>query len=172
ALVILLSGLVFFFAFFVFNPVRGQLWRRRINLTIRSKITVTVLSTSLLSLVFLALLTISFLKNRYKETQQKSLQNLMFYLGQNIVHYFENLPEGSPTAKNAYPRQDKALMVLLENLSKEQAVDINLYDPEGYLVATSLKNLYQRGFLTPYINRKVLADLRTGLRANLLATEK
>lgn len=171
ALLILLSGLIFFFSFFVFNPARGQLWRRRINLTIRSKITITVLSTSLLSLVFLALLTISFLKNRYKETQQKSLQNLMFYLGQNIVHYFENLPEGSPGDKSIYPRQDKALTLLLEGLSEEQAVDINLYDPDGYLVATSLKNMYQRGFLTPYINRNVLTDLRTGLTANLLTTE-
>src|SRR5690606_26540976 len=130
ALVILLSGLIFFFSYFVFNPLRGQLWRRRINLTIRSKITITVLSTSLLSLVFLALLTVSFLKNRYKETQQKSLQNLMFYLGQNIVHYFESLPEGNPADKSVYPRQDKALTLLLESLSEEQGVDINLYDPD------------------------------------------
>lgn len=171
ALILVLSALIFFLSFFVFNPAKGQLWRRRINLTIRSKITVTVLSTSLLSLVFLALLTVSFLKNRYKETQQKSLQNLMFYLGQNIVHYIENLPEARSADRNAYASQDKALTQLLENLSEEQAVDINLYNAQGYLVASSLKNLYQRGFLTPFIDRKVLTDLRTGLWANLLTTE-
>jgi two-component system nitrogen regulation sensor histidine kinase NtrY len=77
ALLLLTSGSVFLIRYFIFYPGRIRSIYRNFTFTIRSKVNITVLVTVFLSLLIVGVITLSFLKNRYDDTQKKNLQGLL-----------------------------------------------------------------------------------------------
>jgi len=173
AVLLLLMGVIFSLRYFVFYPIKGKIWRRRkLNLTIRSKVNLTVLVTVFLSLIVVGIITVSFLKKRYKDSQQKNLKNLIFYFGQNIIHYIEDNTLDLAPSNTDSSKVFSELSYRLNALAAEQSVNINLYNKDGLLIATSQSEMVQKDFMSNYMNRSAFLDLKTGTYPDLFVSEK
>lgn len=172
AIWLILSGLFFLINYFVTHPEKGRLWRNRFNLTIRAKVNWTIMITVFLSLIVVGGITVSFLKTRYQETQRQNLRNLMFYFGQSIVHFIENQKAGFALSNNQAPNQYPPLVYLLNTLAGEQGLDINLYNSQGILMATSQSLLLQKGYLSELMNPVALNQLKGGMQPDWQGVEE
>lgn len=161
AIWLLLYGLLLLLKYLVSPVATGRRWRR-VNLTIRAKVNWTIMITVFLSLVVVGGITVSFLKNRYQETKRENLRNLMFYFGQNIVHFIESQKSVTKLEQEQRPNQFPDLVYLLNTLAGEQGLDINLYNKNGRLMATSQSALLQKGFLSSLMNPIAFDALKTG----------
>ncbi|HET8573948.1 MAG TPA: HAMP domain-containing sensor histidine kinase [Edaphocola sp.] len=158
---LILSGLLVLLKYFVSPDLSGRRWRR-LNLTIRAKVNWTIMVTVFLSLVVVGGITVSFLKSRYQETKHENLRNLMFYFGQNIVHFIEGQKSVTKLEREQRPDQFPELVYLLNTLAGEQGLDINLYNKNGRLMATSQSALLQKGFLSSLMNPVAFDALKEG----------
>ncbi len=173
AVLLVLTGVTIGLRQVLFYPRKTRTYLRNINFTIRSKINITILLTVFISLLTVGIITLSFLNSKYKQNQRKSLHNLLLYYTQNINHFFEEnkLDPGTLDDNNALFRHSE-LSYKLSTLSDEQGTDINLYDKNGQLFATSQWELMKNHLLSTHMQRDVLTVLRRGDPSELLKEEK
>jgi len=154
---------ILFLTKYIMSPenIYQRHWLRP-NWTIRAKVNWTIMVTVFLSLVVVGGITFSFLKNRYQETKRENLRNLMFYFGQNIVHFIENQKSMTKLEQEQRPNQLPELVYLLNTLAGEQGLDINLFNNSGRLMATSQSALLQKGFLSSLMNPVAFDALKSG----------
>ena len=173
AVLLLLLTLILFLRFFIFHPIKGKLWaKKRLNLTIRAKVNMAILIAVFLSLSLVGVITVSFIKNRYKMSEQETLKNFIFYFGQNMTHFIEEENISLNSVGKIKPELSSELGYKLNTLAKEQSLNINLYNKEGQLIATSQGKNVQKNFMSDYMNRAAFLKLETGIYANLFVTEK
>lgn len=166
-----LYGLLFLLKYLI-SPMPVDRHWVRLNLTIRAKVNWTIMTTVFLSLVVVGGITFSFLKSRYQETKRETLRNLMFYFGQNIVHFIENQNSVTKLEQEQRPNQFPELVYLLNTLAGDQGLDINLYNKSGRLMATSQSALLQKGFLSSLMNPLAFDALKTGVQSDWQVIEK
>lgn len=169
---LVLSGLFFLVNYFITHPEKGRQWRNQLNLTIRAKVNWTIMVTVFLSLIVVGGITVSYLKSRYQETQSQKLRNLMFYFGQSIVHFIESQQTDDAINHEQATNQSPPLVYLLNTLAGEQGVDINLYNNQGGLMATSQSLLLQKGYLPTLMNPRAYYQLKEGMQSDWQGKEK
>lgn len=172
AVLLVLTGCVFLVRQFLFYPVQTRFFLRNFNFTIRSKVNLTVLITVFASLVVVGVITLTFLSNKYKENQRKSLQNLLLYYSQNILHYAEEHNPDFSVGGSRFLARYPDLSYRLNALAEEQGADINLYDHNGKLLATSQLELLKKGLLSLHMQRSAFISLRRGDQSELLMEDK
>lgn len=159
ALLLLFGGIIFLIRYFVFYPGRIRSIYKNFSFTIRSKINITILVTVFLSLFIVGFITLSFLKNRYDDSQKKSLQGLLNSYSNYITHYIKDnrldLPQMSTAAAATY----SGFSYALNKLAEEQGADVNIYNKEGNLIASSQLGLYKKGLLSRHLERAVMVSL-------------
>lgn len=172
AILLLLSAVIFLVRYLIFYP--GKIWLiyRNFTLTIRSKVNMTILVTVFLSLFVVGFITLSFLATRYKETQRKSLQSLLMFYSQYISHSAE---EGSidfeAMQSNSYSTYSE-FSYRMCRLAEEQGAEVNIYNLNGRLIASSQIELYKNGLLSRFMDRSMLLNLRNNSLYNSIKTEK
>lgn len=167
-----MAALIFLIRQLLFYPGKIRFLLKSFNFTIRSKINVTILVTVFASLLIVGIITLSFLNNKYKETQRKNLQGLLVYYTQSILRYAEeqryNFDDLSPGFFSAY----SDLSYKLNSLAEEQGADINLFNKEGKLIATSQLQLFRKGLISKHMQREVLKVLGKGDKSELMIQDK
>lgn len=163
AVLLLLSACVFVLRQVLFYPVWVRLFFRKFNFTIRSKVNLTILVTVFASLLVVGIITLSFINNRYKENQRKSLQSLLFFFTQNINHLARDYHIDFKKPKEDLLTNYSEISYKLNELAEEQGVDVNIYDPHGKLVATSQLELLHKGFVSEWMNPVAMHQIDNGL---------
>lgn len=170
AVLLVITGAVFLSRQFLFYPGKLKHFFSNFNFTIRSKVNLTILVTVFASLFVVGLITISFLNNKYKESQGKDLRSMTLYYAQNILHYTEEHKlDFRDTTKEPLSVYSELSFRLVE-LAEEQGGDINLYDARGKLMATSQLELLKKGLISRYLRHDILLSLQSGEVSEL--TEK
>jgi signal transduction histidine kinase len=145
----------------MFYPGKLKFLWRNFNLTIRSKVNITILGTVFASLLVVGIITLSFLNNKYEETQRKKLQELLLYYTQSILRFADEQHYNfSASAPGISPYSD--LSYKLNSLAEDQDAHINLYNRDGRLVATSQLQFLKMGLISQYMERDVYLPLRQG----------
>jgi two-component system nitrogen regulation sensor histidine kinase NtrY len=167
-----MAALIFLIRQLLFYPGKFRYLWKNFNFTIRSKVNLTILVTVFASLLIVGIVTLSFLNNRYKETQRKSLQSLLLYYTQSILRYAEeqryNFDDTSPGFFSAY----SDLSYKLNALAEEKGDDINLFNKEGKLIATSQLLLFRNGLISKHMQREVFKSLSKGDQSELMIKDK
>lgn len=171
AVLLLITGVTFFVRQLFFYPARTRFFLRNFNFTIRTKINLTILVTVFASLLVVGIITLSFLSNKYKENQRRSLQNLLLYYAQNISQFLEERHLDLNTSAMELVDNYSDLSYQLNALAEAQGADINLYNGAGKLVATSQPELVKNGLLSRHIQPEVFRALRNGDQTELLTSE-
>lgn len=172
AVILFLLLLILFLRFVIFHPIKWKEWaKRKMNLSIRAKVNIAILSAVFLSLSLVGVITVSYIKNRFMSSQQETLKNFIFYFGQNMIHYIED--ENIKLNANAYLKSEISsdLSYKLNALAKEQSLNINLYNKNAKLIATSQGKNVQKNFMSDHMNRSAFLNLRTGIYSNLFVSE-
>lgn len=172
AVLLVLTGATFLVRQFFFYPVRTRFLIRNLNFTIRSKINLTILITVFASLLAVGVITLSFLNNKYKESQRRNLQNLLLYYTQNINHFSEEKQVDFSGAAAGTFSGYSDLSYKLNVLAEDRGADINLYNASGKLIATSQLELARKGLLSRYMQPQAFRTLRHGDQAELLVKER
>lgn len=172
AVLLVFTGCIFLLRQFLFYPLQTRFFLRNVNFTIRSKVNLTVLSTVFASLLVVGIITLSFISNKYRENQRKSLQNLLLYYSQNILHYSEEHHLDFSMDSTGSPARYADLSYALSTMAEEQGADINLYDRSGKLLATSQLELLKKGLLSRHMQRDVFLTLRRGEQTELIGEER
>lgn len=115
-------------------------------------------------LLIVSAFTLSFMKNSYEEDLRRSFlqqaNNAMLSLSGSL-QLFDN-----------EELQLNALQQELAILSRYGQVDINLFHPEGSLIASSQPNIFENGLISPLINPKALVAIRDLRFKNILLEEQ
>jgi two-component system nitrogen regulation sensor histidine kinase NtrY len=172
AVMIALVAVTYIIRRFFLYPGRMLAVFRSFNFTIRSKVNLTILITVFASLFVVGVITLSFLNSKYKETQRRNLRSMLLYYSQSILHYAEDNSLNLAGLKSDLFNIHSDLSYQLRMLAEEQGADINLYDENARLIATSQVELMQKGFIAHHMERKALLTLRSGEKSELILEDK
>ncbi len=135
---------------------------------LRSKIQFSIISILLVSLILIAGSTIWLNLRNYRQNQDKILHEKIHSVLIELTHKLEFEDELSPEwHTNNYDNLDQ----LLIKFSDVFYTDINLYDPEGQLLATSRVEIFQRGLLGRKMDPTAYYKLNTEKRAQFIHRE-
>ena len=150
------SYLFCFFGGFLFVPV---LLKRREKLIHLKQISLALrIQIVFIGLVFLTLIVFgvgsgSFITSQYKHQSQEALTEKIKYLERDIKQRYGE-KEVLSIEENG-----NALEYILQKLSAIYQTDINIYDNQGFLLASSRAKLFNIGLLSEQINPSALFEL-------------
>jgi len=151
---------VFFYLILTINllVVNIPFLRRSLQLNIKNKIQYSMIGILLLSLLLIGGGTIFFSIRQYKERHFDILAEKIQSVYIEVMHKLEfetDLSSGWQSA--GYSSLDE----LLQKFSNVFFTDINLYDPEGGLLATSRAEIFENNLLAPRIHPAAYHELAT-----------
>jgi len=171
-LLLLVSGSVFLIRYVIFYPGRIRSAYKNFSFTIRSKVNITILVTVFLSLFIVGFITLSFLRNRYDDVQKKNLQGLLNSYSYYIRHYIDDYGiDLTKMKKTVLTPTYSDFSYAMNLLAQEQGADVNIYNVNGRLVASSQLDLYKKGLLSRYMDRSVLQSLGQSNSNEILRAE-
>lgn len=128
----------------------------RSSLALSVKIQVALIGIVLISLIASGLSSGFFVKNQYKEYSEIGIKEKTHAIGVELKSKTGKLKSLTIQENGA------SLNYQLTNLSKIFNTDINLYDTDGFLIATSRQKVFNSGLLSEQINpiaKRELAEL-------------
>jgi len=159
AIILVLWVLIFVIRHLFFYPDRLRTLFKNLTFTIRSKVNLTILVTVFLSLFVVGLVTLSFLSNRYKETQRKNLQSLLLFYSQYIAYTTEENHIDIESLRSDKFSTYSEFSYKMSRLAEELGAEVNIYNLSGRLIGTSQIDVYQKGLLSRYMDRNSLLYL-------------
>ncbi|HEC43465.1 MAG TPA: HAMP domain-containing protein, partial [Bacteroides sp.] len=161
---------VFFYLILTINllVVNIPFLRRSLQLNIKNKIQYTMIGMLLFSLILIGGGTIFFSIRQYKERQFDVLSEKIHSVYIEVMHKleFESDLRGGWQA-GGYASLDE----LLQKFSNVFFTDINLYDPEGLLMATSRSEIFENKLIGPVIHPAAYQELAIGNAAEFVHEE-
>lgn len=135
---------------------------------LRSKIQFSIISILLVSLILIAGSTIWLNVGNYRKNQDKILHEKIHSVLIELTHKLEYEDELTP---DWYADKYDNLNQLLIKFSDVFYTDINLYDPNGQLLATSRDEIFQRGLLGRKMDPIAYYKLNTEKRSQFIHRE-
>jgi two-component system nitrogen regulation sensor histidine kinase NtrY len=169
---LVLTAILFLIRQLMFYPGKLKLLLDISNFTIRAKINLTILVTVFVSLLVVGIITLSFLNNKYKENQRRNLQSILFFYTQNILKFSEEQHYDFNALAPGFFSAYSDLSYKLNALAEEQGADINLFNQDGKLIATSQLQLFKKGLISQHMKREVFKSLQRGDQSELMIEDK
>jgi signal transduction histidine kinase len=134
------------------------------NFNIKNKIVISMLLTLFLSLIFVSVGAVFYTKSEFKKEQIEILnektQSVLVELEHELSE-FNNINEIDPNYINK-------LLIKFSNIFFS---DINLYSPDGKLIGTSRKEIFERNLLSKNINPTAYRELIFNKKAEIINNE-
>lgn len=171
----LLVSLSYIFAFFyllvslILLFINLPFFKRRFESNFKNKIQFSIISILLLSLVFIGGGTIFFSISQYKTKHYDILSEKIQSVYIELDHKLRFEKRLSP---NWYSDQYDNLNQLLIKFSDVFFSDINLYNPNGYLLATSRPEIYDKKLISDRMNMMAYKELAINMKAEFVHTER
>jgi signal transduction histidine kinase len=141
------------------------------KLTLRKRVHMAMLVVVLVSFIFIGAATVYFFTAQFRKTNEEKLQTALETAKEAVqedlkkvnaydaIYLFDSFSR-SVNFKNA-----------LTELAKNQKIDINIYDDDGYLFATSQDDIYEKGVLSRMMRPDALYQLSVAGKSKLTQTE-
>lgn len=166
AIVVLLYQL--YISYFVSSGSQTQLR----SLTLRRRVHFSMLAVLLLSFLIIGFVTILFFINEYKAVNTRKLQSTMQVVDQSLNKYLgQNLITTNETTFDTLGHATQFKYYITE-LSASQKADINVYDEDGKLLASSQDDIYDKGLLYPIMRPDAYYQLVNSGRSIVTQDEK
>lgn len=145
-----------------------KLSRPGLNWNFKNRIQYSMVGILFLTFLLICWGTIYFIIQQYRVKHNDNLRHTMRSVYIELIHqleYEEDLVNWS--AENYYNMDE-----MLRKLSNVFYSDINLYDRDGYLLATSRAEIFDRQLLSSRMNRLVYENLTTGEASEYIHNER
>jgi len=159
----MIDHLIFFSYIFAFNFLLVALsyllvsirLRPSLNWSFKNRIQYSLVAVLFLTFVLICSGTIYFIVQQYRVKHNDNLRNTMRSVYIELMHKLEFEEELENWSSDSYYNLDE----LLRKFSNVFYTDINLYNQEGYLLATSRAEIFDRHLLSYRMNRLVYENL-------------
>ena len=167
-----LAALILLYQLFLAYFSRGSLKGRFIRFTLRRRVHFSMLSVVFLSFAIIGYVTITFFSSEYRTSNDNKLQTAMQIAKQSVQEYLAQ--------KNAFDRdlifdsvsRSPSFKYFLSNLANNQKIDINIFDDQGNLFATSQEEIYDKGLISRHIRPDAYFLLNNEGRSLVIQNEK
>ncbi|MDP2335001.1 MAG: HAMP domain-containing sensor histidine kinase [Bacteroidota bacterium] len=158
---------VFYFVFVVVIAMLGNSSFRKLMIPkdLRFRIQVSIISVVLISLLFVASGTIYYNIREYRARHQVDLQEKIKSISEEIKNRLISVNSITPELKQWLFRE-------LYKLSNIFRTDINIYDVNGELLATSRPEIFAKGITSERMDSKAFYELSERFQLNYFQPEK
>ena len=132
---------------------------------LKFKIQASIISVVLVSLFVVAAGTILYNIQTYKKKHQDDLNEKMKSISEEIDMQFNDVEEISPELVNWLWRELNQLSIIFRT-------DINIFGTNGELIASSRREIFQRGIISNRMNTKAFYELTENYQVNYVQPEK
>jgi signal transduction histidine kinase len=171
-LIISLSYLFAFILLFynlLFLLLRSHALKTTINFNFRQKLQIAFIGVILFSFILTGIVVASFTVNQFRTRHN---ENLKEKLNSVYLELEERLSMERPFSTGWNNRNYSTLNDLLISLSNVFMTDINLYDTQGFLIATSRPELFNRDLTSHRINNTAFNNLTHFTRSEYIQMER
>jgi two-component system, NtrC family, nitrogen regulation sensor histidine kinase NtrY len=158
---ILLNALSSFINLILRARFRWRSIKKAISLSIRQQVHGTIISFSILSFIIIGIATIVFFTNSFETNNHEMLSRTSKIIGNDVTSSTNKKMIDAADFKAAN-KNNNELAGIINKLSIIHGHDINLYDVEGNLKASSLSLPYEKGIVSTKINPTAYAHLSNG----------
>lgn len=164
-----LFAFIFIFLNFFILFIRPPRLRSTLNMNFRQKLQVSIIGVLLFSFILIGSVVASFTINQY---QDKHTENLREKLNSIYLELESRLSLEKHLSADWRNRNYASLNELLISLSNVFKTDINLYDLNGLLIATSRPEIFYRNLTSRRINNMALINLDDLTRSEYFQRER
>jgi len=147
-----------------FAIIRLREFRTLTSFTLRSRLQLTMLGMIITLFIITGGFLMIYLTWLNSEKNEENLMERTLSILIEIEHKFDNLED----LQDAGGEELETLLIKFSNIFFS---DINLYDPEGLLLASSRPRIFQEGLISNLINRRAFNRLRAGNTSMFVQTE-
>jgi len=137
------------------------------NWNFKNRIQYTMVGILFMTFALICTGTIYFIIQQYRDKHNDNLRNTMRSVYIELVHKLEYEEDLENWTSEEYYNLDE----LLRKFSNVFYTDINLYDREGNLLATSRSEIFERQLLSRRMNRLVYENMTTGSVSEFIHNE-
>lgn len=138
------------------NPFRNMLFQRKIQWL--------VLLTVFLGLTIIGFSTFNYLKFKYNERLKESLQSKIKLVLNNVEKVIHDEPSKFRSGNEKFTAE-------IKRLSTTYQLDINLFNKNGRLVASSQPNIFEQKVLAPVMNGEVFYQFMMDEKSQMIKNE-
>ena len=135
----------------------------------KNKIQFSMMSLLFISLILIGSGTLFFNKRQYFKKHNEIISEKLQSITNQLSQEFDR-EKKIDLQWRKYPYNN--LNDLLINTSNTFYIDVNLYDPEGNLIATSRPEIFEKGLIGSKMNAKAYAALVNEMKADVIHNEK
>lgn len=145
--------------------IRALTGKLTFNIPLRSKIRLGLLGMSILPLILIVAFLYPFVEDRYEKQTEAELKRITKEIKRVVEFDFVMLERGRQLVRDNFQQQFKRVA----DLSIE---DINVYDRDGKLLASTQDQIFESGIATDLMNSKAYRLLKDGSQAELVHKEQ
>ncbi len=145
---LVVTGIFWMLNLLVRSRLRWASIRQYWQMSIRSQVHVTIIFISFLSFIVVGVATILFFIDRYRNNNREKLSRTIHVMQNEVRNSLSELKTFDDVIKVYDEGYREKLDKTIARISEVHAVDINLYDLEGNLKASSLPMPYNKGIVS------------------------
>ena len=150
---------------------RWRYLREMWQFNIRTQVHSTIIFISLFSFVVIGVATISFFINRYNNNNRDRLSRAMQIMVNEVKNKMKDHAIFDDVLKLYETGADGQLVALIEEISEIHNADVNLYDLDGRLRASSRQIVYDKGILSENIQPEAYYKLHVQNQVQVVQQE-
>lgn len=139
----------------------SRVWGRQ---SFRNRINLAMSAVSFMSLLFIGLLTVFYVIREYHDRNEEMIAEKSKSVLIELEHKLRD--------RQSFEDDDAMLSTLLAKFSKVFFTDINLYDLDGRLLATSRPRLFDEGLMAEVIDPTAYTEMRFGQKSSFIQEEE
>lgn len=118
------------------------------QLTLRNQVHGVIILISIFSFTVIGITTILFFISRYHSNNREKLSSTIHIMERELKNSLDTLQKGEQGQINLDDFQNQKLQNIIQHVSNIHSTEVNLYDLEGKLLASSVPLPYEKGILS------------------------
>ncbi|MBC7552851.1 MAG: GHKL domain-containing protein [Taibaiella sp.] len=143
-----------------------------LKLTLRRRVHLSMLSVVFVSFLIIGTVTIKFFSSEYRDSNANKLQAALQVAHQQVQEYLTN--EDGFTTGYVFDTVSKSagFKKFITQLANSQKIDINVFDHNGTLFATSQEEIYDKGLISRKMRPDAYFELNNAEQSLVIQNEK
>ena len=142
------------------------------RLTLRKRVHYSMLAIVLISFVFIAVVTVWFFINRYQTSNSDKLQSAMQIAKQSVEEQLKGANALGTNYVFDSVTQSNNFRYFITDLANKQKIDINIFDNNGTLFASSQDEIYQKGLISHIMRHDAFYELNDVGKSIVIQNER
>ncbi len=169
---IIIALIIFIYQLYL-SYAAGEFFKGKyIRLTLRRRVHLSMLTVVFISFAIIGYTTIQFFSKEYRTTNENKFENALQTAKQSVQDYLTK--KSAYTADYIFDTVSKSagFKYAISSLANNQKIDINIFDNNGDLFATSQEEIYDKGLISRKMRPEAFFELNHEGKSLVIQNEK